>query len=155
MKEIPLSQGLFALVDDEDYDELMKYKWFASVGNKNTYACRNCTINGKHKTIMMHRQIKNNDNLKLFTDHIDGNGLNNCKSNLRIVTKRQNAQNLHIEKTSKYAGVYFSKKRKRFISTIRFGKKRFHLGSFIIEEEAHKAYLSKLLEIGEVFVDNI
>lgn len=154
MKEIKLTQGKISLVDDEYYEELSKYKWYANK-NKNTfYAMRNQIINGKSKTIMMHRQITNN-NSNFVTDHIDGNGLNNQKSNLRIVTNRQNSQNRkNIIKSSKYVGVYWDKISNKWKSQIRINKK-IYIGSFDTELEAHNAYLNKLEEIGLTFVDNI
>lgn len=154
MKEIKLTQGKFALVDDEDYEMLMQYKWHTQNGCRTNYAHRSYRENGISKTIPMHRLIMK-DNSHNLIDHINGNGLDNRKENLRIVTKRQNAQNLHINKSSKYACVHFNKLSKKWRSNIRIGKERIHLGYFTNEEDAYKAYLNKLEEIGEVFVDNI
>ena len=60
----------------------------------------------------MHREIMNTPK-EMVTDHKDGNGLNNCKSNLRIVTNRQNAQNMRVDKSSKYPGVHWHKRDER------------------------------------------
>ena len=153
MKEIKLTQGKVALVDDEDYEDLNKYKWYANKDKNTFYAMRNEIINGKSRTVMMHRKIMNN-NYNLLTDHIDGNGLNNCKSNLRIVTNRQNSQNRHINKSSKYVGVYWDKIAMNWKAQIRTNKK-IYLGTFKNEEDAHNAYKNKLKEINELFIDDI
>jgi hypothetical protein len=153
MKEIQLTQGLKALVDDNDYEEFNKYKWYAHKGGNTFYVERH--MKGNHKIkILMHRAIMN-VNVGMFVDHIDGNGLNNCKSNLRIVTTRQNLQNRHSDKTSKYVGVFFDKVSNKWIACIRIDKIRKYIGRFENELDAHKAYLRVLDSIGEVFVDNI
>jgi hypothetical protein len=154
MKEIELTQAKFALVDDEDYEKLIKYKWYAYKGCSTYYSGRNDYVYGKRKNILMHRVIMN-EPINMLIDHIDGNGLNNCKSNLRIVTQRQNLQNRHTTKSSQYAGVYWKKDAKKWIAKMYINKKHKYIGSFDTEEEAHKAYLSKLEDNNELFVDNI
>jgi hypothetical protein len=106
MKEIPLTQGKVALVDDEDYDELMKYKWYAAKKSRNWYAQRNAPkIGGGQITTMMHRQILNFP--KTDIDHKDNNGLNNQHHNLRMANPSQNALNRRkrIDCSSSYKGV--------------------------------------------------
>lgn len=107
MKEIKLTQGYVALVDDDDYDELIKYKWHIQPSTKTFYVIRNDYSNGKHTTIRMHRQILNTIKTKIETDHIDGNGLNNQKSNLRTCTKQENCCNRssRSDGVSKYVGI--------------------------------------------------
>jgi hypothetical protein len=103
MKEIVLSNGMKCLVDDDDFEALNCYKWQASFSNDSFrktikwYACRFETVQFKtrasrRKKIYMHRLLMNFPYGKVV-DHIDSNGLNNQKYNLRIVTKRQNALN--------------------------------------------------------------
>lgn len=77
-KQIPLSKGKFALVDDDMYDYLMQWKWTFSGG----YTYRIKTIKGVSKKIWMHREVNATAN-GLYTDHIDGNRLNNTRANLR------------------------------------------------------------------------
>lgn len=93
-KEIPLSRGFVALVDDEDYRELARHKW--SVNGAGRYASRNNKqVDGKRVSpgaILMHRQILNAPG-GMEVDHINGNGLDNRRSNLRLCTHSQNGKN--------------------------------------------------------------
>ena len=150
MKEIQLSRAMVALVDDEDYKNLNQYNWQAhkSYKTKNThYATRHTpTINGKRGFVSMHSSIMGNEKGKEI-DHIDGDGLNNQRSNLRQVTHRENGQNLHIEKSSKYVGVHWGKKDKLWYAQIMIKGKRIYLGSYKDEEIASKAYTSALSEV--------
>ncbi len=122
MKEIPLSKGFFAVVDDEDYNRVSQFKWHAVVHRNLVYAFSH-HYSGIH--VSMHSFIIG---LKrgLEIDHIDGNGLNNSKLNLRHVTRRQNCQNLHpasYKKVSKYPGISFHTKTGRWYGRARFGPK--------------------------------
>jgi hypothetical protein len=140
MKEIPLTQGKVALVDDEDFEELNKYKWRARKG-KNTFYAKRSTKRPNQKTIEMHRQILGFP-AGFQTDHRDGNGLNNQRSNLRICTISQNQHNTGKQKrnTSGYKGVCFHKNAKRFIALIMVNRKSTHLGYFNTAIEAALAY---------------
>ena len=154
MKEIKLSQGKSALVDDEDYEELNKYKWCAYKDGNTYYAIKTFKVVEGYKVIKMHKIIANTPK-GMYTDHIDGNGLNNQKSNLRIVTNRQNQQNRHDNRSSKYIGVSWNKDSKKWRARIMIDKKTKFLGYFNNELDAYNAYLKKLKEIGEVFIDDI
>ena len=150
MKEITLSQNKIAIVDDEYYKELAKFKWFAYKHRNTFYAARNIRIHkgyGGQRLLRMHNVILGNIPELLQCDHIDGNGLNNQKANLRIVTVRQNCQNLHIPKTSKFPGVSYVKGRKKpWVAHIWFGSKiQKTLGYFHTEEEAYQKYCSAVL----------
>jgi len=104
MKEIPLTQGKVALVDDGDYAELNKHKWCAHLRGRNWYVTR---FDGETQ-IHMHRVIKNAPDDKRV-DHINGNGLDNQRYNLRICTQQQNTQNRRKwlrTCSSAYKGVY-------------------------------------------------
>jgi hypothetical protein len=110
MKEIPLScfgkyKGQFvAIVDDADFDKLSKYKWSVVAAYKTNsrtirYAARiEYRDNGSRKTIYMHHDIAGRKE-GLVTDHIDGDGLNNSRSNLRLVTVKENAENNYIRRS--------------------------------------------------------
>jgi hypothetical protein len=139
VREIELTQGKVALVDDEDYEVLSKYNWRVRNAPKTCYARSNLQKNNVQIDILMHRVILQAPN-GLETDHIDGNGLNNQKYNLRIVTRRGNAQNRHVPKTSKFPGVAWYKPKNRWESHMQINGKNRHIGYFDIEEEAYTAY---------------
>ena len=147
MKEIySASKGEVILVDDEDYNWLNKHKWYNNgVGYMSTYI----KINNQRKRKYIHRLIMNEpDNMNI--DHIDGNGLNNQKSNLRIVTVSQNQMNRRKGKkssSSKFKGVYFHKGDKQWISRIHINGKTKYLGHFKIEKEAAMAYNKAAIEL--------
>lgn len=144
MKEIPLTQGQVALVDNEDYDFLAQWKWSASKTSNTWYAMRisnkkdGCRY-GKRYSILMHRVIMK---AKLFdeVDHIDHNGLNNQHSNLRIATRSQNKINAHKTNSTGYRGVELNKYSKKFSAHIRINGKLKHLGVFEMAKDAAIAY---------------
>ncbi len=148
MKKIPLTQGKFALVDDEDYEWLMQWKWCyrPNKKRKQVYAYRRETVNGKRIVFLMHREILK-PRRGLVIDHINNNGLDNRRKNIRICSYAQNSRNSEARKTKKYSkfkGV--SRKRNHlgervyWYARIHFGDTRLYLGSFKTEKEAHEAY---------------
>ena len=145
MKEISLTQGKVALVDDEDYEYLNQWKWCALKRRTTYYAARWVSDNGNGRAILMHRAIPCTPE-DMQTDHIDRNGLNNQKSNLRICTHGQNMMNRGSYGASKYKGVYFMRKKcgtkiyEYIYASITVNKKSIHLGMFNTEEEAAMAY---------------
>jgi hypothetical protein len=151
MREIELTQGKTALVDDSDFERLNQFKWFAQKGKITFYARRmSPAINGKQGVINMHHEIIGRPPIGLMSDHEDGNGLNNLKSNLRFVTNRQNSQNKqNIKKTSKYPGIYWHKKGKKWHARIQINGKTKSLGLFTDEREAFEAYRNAVNALGE------
>ncbi|KKL21312.1 hypothetical protein LCGC14_2446720 [marine sediment metagenome] len=142
MKKIPLTQGYFALVDDEDYEWLSKHKWRVYRDKTNCYAFTKIRIGYKeHIQPRMHRLIMN-PTVTEQIDHIDGNGLNNRKSNLRICNGQQNQQNRRPTRkaSSQYKGVAWHKRSKKWIARITVDKKIIHLGYFNDEESAARVY---------------
>ena len=117
MKEIPLTMGMVALVDDDDYDRMSRYNWYAANNNYYTYyAVRGVRKGGGYKNIRMHREVLGVTDASVYVDHIDGNGLNNCKSNLRPCSKSQkNTHRIHRQKnnTSGFVGVSFNRRDKK------------------------------------------
>jgi len=146
MKEIQLTRGYVAVVDDDDYVLLSKYKWFALKQKTGIYARRSIS---KHCKIAMHTQIMNTP-LGLEIDHIDGNGLNNRRTNLRVVTRRQNQQNKHILKRSPLLGVSFDSRHNKWQSKICVNGKIKFLGSYDSDTEAHIRYVQELDMLGEI-----
>lgn len=147
MKEIKLSQGFVTQVDDEDYDYLNQWKWYAKNGGVTYYAARKLHYK---PYMLMHRVILNTPP-NLQVDHIDHNGLNNQKSNLRNCTQSQNNMNSRTfkKKASKYRGVSCPKIGNRYYiySHITINNKTIHLGSFKTEIEAAIAYDKKAKEL--------
>jgi len=143
VRYIPLTKGLFAIVDAADYEALSQYKWTALVTGGKTYAIRN----DKGKTILMHRQIMKPPK-GMVVDHIDGNGVNNSRANLRTCTRQQNLCNTRPRGgRSQYKGVRYDKRRKKWIAEITHQGKKHYLGAFDDELEAAQAYDVKAAEL--------
>lgn len=139
MKRIPLTQGKFALVDDEDYEWLSQWKWCADKGRNTYYASRNDNENKRQTTIRMHRELCQSEE---DVDHIDGDGLNNQKRNLRSCSSGQNSYNQRKSKnnTSGFKGVSWDKEKKKWAAYINFQRKKIHLGYFEDKIDASKSY---------------
>ncbi len=147
MRRIRLTQGKYTLIDNEDFERLNLQKWyFHSTG----YAVR--TDNKNKKGIYLHRFILNTSK-KIETDHINGNKLDNRKSNLRVCTMMQNRKNRRKQcgVYSNYKGVYWSKGSKKWFVSITSNKKRFYLGLFKNKIKAAIAYDKKSLEVHREF----
>lgn len=144
MKQIPLSRGLFAMVDDADFEFLNQWKWYAHVFKDFTpYAIRNSKRpDGGKTTVKMHRAILGDSAIDAYVDHINGNGLDNRRENLRVCTHAENAQNSRTpsNNTSGWKGACYCKKRRMYESYIRIGGKKKHLGRFFTAREAARAY---------------
>lgn len=137
MKTIDLNKGYVALVDDSDYENLAQYKWYACEYNGALYAT---SFNiQKGRGIYMHRFILNAPK-GTKTDHIDGNGLNNQRYNLRLATASQNAQNRKGWAVRKmpYKGIY--KKGNRWVAQCGHGGRNNKSKAFATPEEAARAY---------------
>jgi len=157
MKQIKLSQNLYTLVDDEHFEELNKFKWYARKDRKTFYATRNSNPRKlRLPQIQLHRTLFKDIPNGMEIDHIDGNGLNNQLSNLRIVTKTQNLLNKSVYKSNKsgYRGVYYNKRDKKWCATGKINKIQKNLGSFkdiesaikarkIFEEQYYKEFIRK------------
>jgi hypothetical protein len=151
MKTIPLTQGKFAIVDDEDYEELSKHKWFANRDHKydRWYATRSVWDKNTHKckSSQMHRVIMKTP-VGMHTDHINHDGLDNRKCNLRICSNSQNQCNrLDVRGTSKYKGVHWSTGNRRWIAQIVNNGKKEYIGGFLNEIFAANAYDQKAKEV--------
>jgi len=144
-RRIPLTQGKYAIVDPDDYYWLSEYKWSAYGGACNKfYALRKGPRrNGKRrKLIRMHREVANTPD-GLECDHINGDGLDNRKANLRSVTHMQNCWNLRKSSRvgySKYKGITFHKREQKWGAKICVDGQHISLGRFKEEIEAAKAY---------------
>lgn len=146
---IPLTQGLYALVNSDDYERLNKYKWYAHRDHSTFYAVRHAPRqNGKQGSILMHREILGLPK-GIDTDHRNGCGLDNRKANLRPAAHNQNQWNQqpHYKGTSQYKGVCWHKRQKKWRVQIRFEGTDIYLGVFTSEIEAAKAYDKKAVEL--------
>ena len=137
---IPLTQGQIAVVDRADYPALSRYKWFAHKEGRTFYAVGN---GQKRKHIIMHRMIMNAPK-NMQVDHIDHDGLNNTRKNLRLCTPAQNRYNMRPQKNkknrSKLKGVFYVKSKKKYKAQIGFKGKTKHIGYYKTQKHAGKAY---------------
>ncbi len=142
MKKITLTQGKFAKVDDSDYEFLNKWKWCANKLGNSYYAVRNSpVVNGKKNTILMHRVIMDNSVGKEI-DHIDSDGLNNQRKNLRVCTHSENLKNRKKTKNNKsgFKGVSWYTRIGKWAAFIGVNGKNIGLGYFSDKEDAYIAY---------------
>lgn len=138
-KKIPLSRGKFALVDKEDYEDLSQFPWFFHPYRDTGYAKRSEYISSKPRVYInqsMHRRIMNAPESKVV-DHINGNGLDNRKSNLRVVTHRLNSQNTVKHRENPFKLGTRQIKNGKYLGVIA-------LGPFSTQKEAHEAYKEAL-----------
>ncbi len=137
---ITLTQGYEAIIDDDDFSHVAKWKWSICKRGAKRYA--GATV--KSEPALLHRYILGDPPFKgAEVDHINGNGLDNRRANLRWATKSQNQANSGKRKgnfTSKYRGVYWTKQRSRWQVEIKIDYKRKHLGFFKDELLAAHAY---------------
>jgi hypothetical protein len=137
MKNIQLTQGKVAIVDDADFEWLSQWPWFFSTG----YAIRREGKLFGRKNIMMHRLIMNTPE-GMDTDHINGDKLDNRRENLRVCTRSQNMQNTtrRSDNTSGYKGVDWDKENGKWRAEIKVDSRRINLGRYDSAEEAALAY---------------
>lgn len=141
MKEIQLTRGQVAIVDDGDFDELSKYNWQAVKKGRVTYAGRNAIQGEKRGRIYMHRQIlKTKSGIEV--DHISGDGLDNRRSNLRECTHADNSRNRGANSNNAcgYKGVFWVEHAKSWRARIKVNGKAIHIGYFKVLEDAARAY---------------
>ena len=136
-KTIELSCGEYSIVDDDDFEKINQYKWYVLKCTHSFYAVRR----ESGRPLLMHRQIMGLECDKQV-DHINHNGLDNRKSNLRIATCSQNQHNrrLQINNKSGYKGVSWTKHKNKWRANIRLNGKDIHLGYYENLIDAALAY---------------
>lgn len=145
VKTIKLDKGYEAIVDEEDYERLSKYRWRTKPNKNNVYAYRDKRVSNKQVSISMARELLGVTDSNIHVDHINRNSLDNRKSNLRLCTPQQNLCNAEpYGAGSKYKGVSFNKKVKKYVANIKV-RKICYLGTYNTEEEAAKVYDSAAL----------
>lgn len=154
MRKIKLTQGHYALVDDEDWEFVALFKWQVVISRTKKYAAHNMSSS----RLMMHRIIlKAKKGMEV--DHINGDGLDNTRKNLRLCTQQQNAYNRVVYKrnTSGFKGVTFHKRQKSYQARIRVNTKLIHLGRYkdkikaaIAYNEAAKKYHGEFASLNKI-----
>lgn len=146
MKIIKITQNKEVLVDDKDYDELIKYRWYFVDKPRAKYgyvATDMRNTNNKYKTrhVYMHRFLLNPPRNKIV-DHINRNGLDNRRANLRICTYTQNNGNffMGVRNKSGYKGVSWHKATNKWRATLLYKGEQQYLGIYDDKLEAAKAY---------------
>lgn len=148
MMEIRLTRGKVALVDDEDFEEVSAHQWYAYPHRSTFYAERRVRhSDGKYDPEHMHvvilmRKLGRRLAPGMFPDHINGNGLDNRRVNLREATRAQNGRNCcrrSASPASQYLGVTWHRESKKWVARIRADGRNVYLGIFVTELEAAKA----------------
>lgn len=148
-RTIDLTRGLKAIVDDEDYDALIAWKWCAKKCGHRWYAVRRLKSaeagSVKQGQVRMHRWILGNVPAGMDIDHVNGNSLDNRRCNLRVATRSQNMMNTgkltrNGKSASQFKGVWWNSKSQKWSSIIRIHGVRVYLGLFDTEELAAEAY---------------
>lgn len=138
---LKISKGLETTVDNDVAGWASKYRWFATKGKNTFYVARNQSRTLGRKRFFLHNEILP-PTPGLEVDHVDGNGLNNLRSNLRLLTHAANLMAFHTpqkHKTSRFRGVSFDTSRKQWsASGVLSGRRKF-LGRFAREEDAARA----------------
>lgn len=137
MREIKLTRGKFSIVDDEDYEKASLITWHLFPGRCTDYAI----TNKEGKSLFLHRFIMDAPK-GLQVDHINGNGLDNRKENLRLCTSTENKRNTKKHKRNKsgYRGVSLDSRSGKYRAQISTGEKILHLGLFADPEDAARSY---------------
>ena len=141
-RRIKLTKGYHVMVDVEDFERLNISKWHVS-GNHGKYYAVNSRMQRMHRLLMKDELRKYAGKCKMFVDHINGNGLDNRKANLRVVTPTQNSWNSKNGMNrgkSKYKGVEWHKHSKRWVAVLSMHGKKIHVGTFTDDKEAARAY---------------
>lgn len=154
--EFPVGRGQVALVDEEDWEHVKVYDWYCFRVRHVWYVATDRIKDGRAKRTYLHQFIMNAPP-KSEVDHINNNGLDNRRQNLRIVSHQQNLANQKLSEanTSGYKGVTLDRRTKKdgtpltpaWMAQTKYNGKRIYLGKFSSPEAAARAYDRKMLEL--------
>lgn len=139
---IPLTQGYVAVIDAQDVPLVEGFRWHAKVQRRSVYAARRRRAGSEgSETVRMHRVIADAAD-GMDVDHLNHDGLDNRRSNLRVCTRSENMHNQRLSKanTTGYKGVRWSRADNKYVACIKLRGKRIYLGAFDNAEDAHEAY---------------
>lgn len=138
---LPLTKGCVAVIDAEDLPLVEGRNWHAMVQSRTSYAVRRERHGGKLRALLLHRVIMGaSDHVEV--DHVNGDGLDNRRVNLRLADRGENSRNrrTHINNVSGFKGVYLEKSKGKWRAQIRVSGKKHHLGYCDTAEDAHTLY---------------
>lgn len=150
-REIPLTKGKVAIVDAADYEWLNQWRWHARGNGSAFYASRKVGPRGATRYVHMHRLIVGVE-VDAEVDHINGDGLDNRRANLRSCSHRENTRSLKLNRNSQsgFKGVSWHKARGKWVSHISVDGRQRHLGIFDDPVKAAVAYdLAAKVHFGE------
>lgn len=151
---IPLTQAKFTIVDPDNYEWLQQYRWYTNRVGKNFYAETKIRVDGKRRTVSMHRLIMDPP-WPYQVDHRNRFGLDNRCSNLRICTGSENLGNIGLDPRNKsgYKGVSYFKRYGTWRAAIQYQNRWFHIGYFKTARQAALAYDKKARELFHEFAN--
>ena len=141
-KQISISRGMTATVDDSDFNSVKDYEWYAVPGYNTWYAMRWEGIRPQRKHVFLHRFLMGVSDSHVLIDHKNGNGLDCTRGNMRTCTRMQNTCNSVKQKSSAagYRGVYRDKNENFYSAQIEVNGNKIRLGYFKTKEDAARAY---------------
>lgn len=141
MQKIQLTKGQYTLVNENDFRKLSQYKWCVINSSGKFYAGRNQKIDGKFRTVLMHRVILGAKPGQIV-DHRNGDRLDNRRSNLRFCTASESVQNRGKMKNNKsgFKGVHLNRRLNKYEALITKDHKTHYLGVFKTAKSAGQAY---------------
>jgi hypothetical protein len=153
IRYIPLTHGLYAIVDAQDYEKLSQHKWYARFheSGKTVYAARTTSYRDqsgrlRSRMILMHREIMNPPD-GMVVDHINGNGINNRRCNMRNCTQFQNTHNARPRTDGKSRFIGVDRHRDKWRARVSYKGRKHHVGLFDDQVEAAKARDRKAIEL--------
>jgi HNH endonuclease/AP2 domain len=145
---VPLTKSYEAVIDAADASLVEGWNWIAVVQSRRVYAARTDRADNQRRDIRMHRVLMGEPD-GFDVDHINGDGLDNRRANLRIATRAENLRNqrLSLRNTSGFKGVCWDKDKGKWRAQIKLNWGNHYLGLYTTPEEAHQAYVAASIKI--------